>query len=107
MGYCAPRGIPHSHFLGGPDVWTQEDREKALAWHQRELERCPHCGTHPDEWDPDKGGSPHAREPGLRHCRGCEVSAQAGDLHEQHTKKKGHRRGVHPVMNLPRPAPTI
>lgn len=105
MGYCGPRGIPHSHFLGGPNEWTPDDRAKALAWHLYELERCPSCGTHPHQWDPEQGGDLNAYEPGLKHCRGCEVSAQADDKHEEHRKRRG-RRGTSPTLRRPKPDPT-
>lgn len=65
------------------------------------MERCQQCGTHPDDWNPDEGGDRNAYEPGLRHCRGCEVHAQAVDKHTEHTKKKGARRGVHPTLRSP------
>lgn len=52
MSYCGPRGIPYLHWLGGPMVWTQLDRDLALAWLTWERRRCPSCGLHPDD-DPD------------------------------------------------------
>lgn len=73
MGYCGPRGIPHSVFLGrvvrpGTDpTWLQSDREDALAWQAHENRRCGSCGTHPDEWDEDKSAY-HAH---LHQCKGC------------------------------------
>lgn len=98
MDYCGPRGIPHSHFLGGLNEWTPDDYQKALAWQLHEQRRCSSCGTHPDEWDPEQGGDPHAYEAGLTHCRGCEVNAKATDLHTEHTKQKGSRRGYRPAL---------
>ena len=92
MGYCAPRGIPHSWFLGGPYRWEPDDREKALAWHLHELERCPSCGTRPAEWDPRQGGDLHAYESQPHHCRGCEVKA-GGDEEFEKTRAR-HRRGT-------------
>lgn len=68
MAYCGPRGIPHSHFLGGPLVWTASDRDKALAWQRRENSRCPSCGTREDEWDRDEDAY-HAV---MLRCPGCE-----------------------------------
>jgi hypothetical protein len=79
MAYCGPRGIPHSHFLGGPPVWTREDRDKALWWHIHELGRCPECGTRYDEWDPTKGGHDHAYVHELRKCWGCVEKAKGED----------------------------
>ena len=101
MGYCGPRGIPHSAFLG----WELDDREKALAWHLHELQRCPDCGLHPHEFDEAHGGSQHAYVPGLKHCRGCEVRAQADDLMTEHTKRKG-RRGTKPTVRRVKLDPT-
>jgi hypothetical protein len=74
MGYCGPRGIPLSVFLGrkvhpGVDPeWTAADREDALAWADFEARRCTSCGTHPDEWAEDRQTAYHAH---LKECRGC------------------------------------
>lgn len=92
MAYCAPRGIPHSHFLGGPNRWGPDDRDKALAWQLHELERCPSCGTRPAEWDPARGGDLHAYEAVTVHCRGCEVKAQGDEEFDR--VRKQHRRGT-------------
>lgn len=96
MGYCGPRGIPHSHFLGGPPRWDPDDRDKALAWHLHELERCPSCGTRPEEWDPERGGDRNAYVGEARHCRGCEVKAQADDELEHHRSE--YPRGTDMVL---------
>lgn len=58
MAYCGPRGIPLSAFLG----WSQDDQDAALAWQADQAQRCPRCGTHPD--DPAGEASKHV-------CRGC------------------------------------
>jgi hypothetical protein len=72
MAYCGPRGIPHSHFLGGPARWTDIDREKALHWQDLEHATCQGCGTRSEEWDPAAGGDRRAYtfEPVV--CPGCE-----------------------------------
>jgi hypothetical protein len=73
MGYCGPRGIPLSVFLGrvvrpGVDAeWLPSDREDALAWQAHENRRCGSCGTHRDEWAEDKTAY-HAH---LDECPGC------------------------------------
>lgn len=90
MDYCAPRGIPHSHFLGGPPVWTHEDREKALWWLILDREKCSSCGTRPDEWDPAKGGHDHAYLPDLRKCYGCATKADG----EKKLDEKKHGAGT-------------
>ena len=73
MDYCAPLGISHSHFLGGPDVWTAADRDKALAWQERKRSTHDRCGTRREEWDPARGGSRHAFEYVPDVCPGCEA----------------------------------
>lgn len=50
LAVCAKAGIPHSHFLGGPLVWTDEDRDKAVAFLRFDAARCSGCGTFSDEW---------------------------------------------------------
>lgn len=100
MSYCGPRGISHSHFLGGPPVWTALDRDLALWWEIHRREACPSCGTRPDEWDPKVGGDLHAYEAQPVHCRGCEVTAQGEDWLERN--RDNLRRGT--SMQL-RPTP--
>lgn len=87
MGYCGPRGIPHWHFLGGPNVWTQHDRDAALWWLVHERERCGSCGTRPREWDPKQGGDLRAYEPKTEDCRGCAALAR-GEADLEHEKKE-------------------
>lgn len=88
MAYCGPRGIPHSHFLGGPLEWGPDDREKALWWEIHERQRCPHCGIRPEEFEKDRD----AYVPEDHHCRGCEI--QAG-MNERFEKERGaYRRGT-------------
>lgn len=77
MAYCGPRGIPHSHFLGGPPAWTDEDRDKALAWSERERQTHHKCGTRRDEWDPDRGGRRDAYDYLPDVCPGCEALERA------------------------------
>lgn len=71
MAYCGPRGIPHSHFLGGPALWTEADRDKAIWWSIHEAQKCPRCGTREEEWDPQRGGSIHAYHAVEHKCWGC------------------------------------
>lgn len=77
MAACVAHGISHSHFLGGPPVWTPEDRDKAVWYEIHKREACPSCGTRPDEWDPDKGGHDHAYLAQLQQCPGCATKAPA------------------------------
>lgn len=72
MALCERYQISYSHFTGGPAVWTQADRDKALAYRIRKAETCPNCGTRPDEWNPDKGGHRHAYLPTIEIDPGCE-----------------------------------
>lgn len=97
MGYCGPRGIPHSHFLGGPAVWSQADRDKALWWHMHQLESCPSCGTRKGDWDEDR----EAFAAEFVHCRGCEVLGRAQKDLDDHPKQ--FRRGTRAELrrNLP------
>lgn len=55
MAYCGPRGIPLSVFL----TWHQNDQDAALAWQAHESRRYPD-GTHPDDWNEERGGSRRA-----------------------------------------------
>lgn len=104
MAICETYRISHSHFLGGPPVWTQLDRDKAVwhvAWKQA---LCQQCGTHPDEWDPDKGGDRTAYVAVTVRCTGCASLEQHREALESDRKQQG-LRGVR--AELRRPAVTI
>ena len=61
MGYCGPRGIPHSTFL----EWSDLDREKALVWMVDDMSRCRGCGissADPDPYHVDLYRCPHCEE---------------------------------------------
>jgi hypothetical protein len=93
MAYCGPRGIPHSVFLGGPAGWTQDDRDKALAWQELQRQTCHACGTRAEEWDPDQGGDRGAYTFEIAVCPGCEQaerteSAMATDEWKSQRGKK-------------------
>jgi hypothetical protein len=97
MDICERYRIPHSHFLGGPLVWTQQDRDKAI-WHARHrAERCSGCGTHPDEWDPKKGGDRQAYAAVESRCAGCAALELQQELTESRPKED-RLRGVRIVL---------
>jgi hypothetical protein len=79
MAYCGPKGIPLSAFLS----WDDGDQEAALVWQGHEARRCPSCGTHPDDWDPARGGRRDAYAAEVVVCPGCREldggRAQSGD----------------------------
>jgi hypothetical protein len=54
---CLKAGIPHSHFLGGPLGWTDDDQDLALASFELDADRCPGpCGMPTSAMqDPDAG----------------------------------------------------
>jgi hypothetical protein len=54
-------------------VWTQADRDKAIAWHLRQLATCPRCGTRAEEWAEDQGGRRDAYVAEIHLCAGCEA----------------------------------
>lgn len=89
MAVCMKLGIRHSEFMS----WDRDDRDKALWFHIHELETCPDCGTRPDEWDPDKGGSDTAYRAELHKCWGCNERALA---EKKVTEAMG--AGVRPVL---------
>ena len=93
MAACARIGISHSHFLGGPPAWTDLDRDKAVWFEIYERERCPSCGTRPDEWDPAKGGHDHAYVATLHTCWGCVALAE-----KQKVIKEADQASVRPRL---------
>lgn len=78
MDYCGPRGIPHDKFLG----WPKTTRDKHLAWFLRHRVTCPSCGTRPEEWDPNRGGSRDAYRADFHECPGCVERQRAEDSPE-------------------------
>lgn len=98
LDICERHGISHSHYLGGPQLWTDLDREKVEAYKLWKSEACQKCGTHPDWWDPAKGGDRNAFIATDRRCPGCEVFEE---LHDQ-VHKGGRARGVQ-VHLIPNP----
>lgn len=89
MSYCGPRGIAWGAFL----QWDRLSRNAAVAWARRNAETCTSCGTHPDTWDPTRGGSEHALVAVIDACRGC-ATLQSGQqqLTDDMRKQGGHVR---------------
>ena len=90
LSYTVPLGIPHSHFLGGPDVWTAADRDKAAAWTEMQRQTCGGCGTRAEEWDPGMGGDLRAYATEMRVCLGC-VAIERGQKQMEDPGVKGQR----------------
>lgn len=77
-------------------MWTAADRAKALEHQAWTRACCRSCGSHPDWWDPKKGGHREAMVADARRCPGCEVLAQL-DQQIPTTEK-----GVHTFLRLNR-----
>ena len=75
MGVCRQYRISHSHFLGGPPRWDEDDQDKAIAHENYIRAACGECGTRLSEWeeDPDAFVGYHWR------CPGCEIIEQERD----------------------------
>jgi hypothetical protein len=69
LAVCAQYKRFHSEFL----ALSQDDRDKAIWQFLRDRSTCPHCGTRPEEWDPDVGGHRGAYVADLAECEGCVV----------------------------------
>lgn len=97
MKVCRAYQIPHSHFLGGPNRWTAQDRDKAIWQEIREAEKCPNCGTRPAEWEPARGGDRRAYAAKLDTCRGCQqIEARRAAIPEGHPGLGQHIMLVRP-----------
>lgn len=83
MAICGPAAIPHSYFLGGPNVWTELDRDKQRAWQRRQHETHGKCGIHPDVWDPERGGDPGVLRLASRTCAACELEETGRDSYDK------------------------
>lgn len=83
-------------------AWSPLDRDKAI-WHLiRGGETCRGCGTHPDAWDPDKGGHRAAYLAEVHLCPGCE-QRQRVEARLSSPENKG-QRGLSVIM---RPNPEV
>lgn len=81
----------HSEFL----AYGQDDRDKAIWQYIRERQTCSHCGTRPDEWDPDKGGSRNAYVGTIHRCQGCVVIERTEEAPQfQGINARGLRAGL-------------
>lgn len=96
---CAEYRISHTEFLR----WDPDDRAKALAAYARQRRTCSHCGTRPEEWDPERGGDRDAYLPTVKvPCRGCQVLDQAHNDEGMAARVK-QARGAQIVL-VPNPA---
>jgi hypothetical protein len=84
MAYCGPKGIPLSAFLS----WADADQDAALMWHAHEGQRCPQCGTHPDDWREDR----RSWVAEAHRCWGCQaVEAKHAELEKVENRGRGVR----------------
>lgn len=96
---CEIYRIPHSTFL----QWDPDDRHKAVMHQIRKSERCPSCGTHPDEWDPKAGGSRGAYVAKFHTCWGCKTKADGEAELERARENKNVRVPEGTTVRLQRP----
>lgn len=90
MRVCEKFRISHSHFLGGPQVWTDTDRDKAIWWHIRSAEACGSCGTRRAEWLDENGKWRRAFAAEKVRCYGCEAKEVA-----EKSLKEADGKGMH------------
>lgn len=90
LAVCAEFHLPHSEFL----AWGTSDRDKAIWWYLRKRQTCPGCGTRPDEWNPDVGGSWHAYRFEAVQCEGCLKRHRAEEALEKSKAPGMHVVGV-------------
>lgn len=57
--------------------WHDDDRDSALGLRLFRAESCAECQIHPSVWKPELGGRPDAVVPVWKHCRVCELLANA------------------------------
>ena len=65
--------LPLSEF----NSWEVDDQAAAVGKRLFEHEKCGECGVHPTVWNPALGGHPNAMVAVWKHCRVCELIAQA------------------------------
>lgn len=93
MAVCRQYQIPHSHFHGGPNEWTESDRGKAIAYEHHLKEACGRCGTRKEDWRDDDGQL--LPEPQwaavIRFCDGCEDYQRLDERIPDSLRKRGAR----------------
>lgn len=92
MAYCGPRGVPYSHWLGGADEWDDLSRAAALAWAEREADRCPGCGLHRSDLPSDLREFPVKGD--YVSCPGCEKKELTPNKPEGDKARHMHFRWV-------------
>lgn len=93
---CEKYRISHSHYLGGPPVWTDDDRAKVEAYEDWDRGNCAGCGSREEWWDPKRGGHREACVADTRRCLGCQIKEETRE------SVPIHERGVH-VFLVPNP----
>jgi hypothetical protein len=94
MAYCGPRGVP---FDTGWLSWSDLDRAAALAWLERDSDRCPGCGLHHADIHGERPDRLPVRGE-YRYCPGCDAKALT-------VKPPDDKREVQHFAWAPRPAP--
>lgn len=74
LGYCAPRGIPLSVFLGrtvypGDPQWLFDDAQAAIDWQSDQNQRCDGCGQYRAESEKKENSFAYRAE--ARRCHAC------------------------------------
>lgn len=62
--------------MGGPPVWNDADRVLAEQYATWAAGLCGSCGTHPDYFDPAKGGHRFAMVADTHRCPGCSLTEE-------------------------------
>jgi len=71
MRICDKHGIPYGHYHGGPNVWTQFDRDAQTAFLMREALRCPNCREFSHQWRTEHGFPDPLKEVESFECVPC------------------------------------
>lgn len=100
LALCEQFQISHSHFLGGPDEWTELDRAKAKAFRAYKNSRCPDCGTAPEEWVPKQGGHREAYIADVTFCPGCARIGEMRDSLDEAARKRGPHLHLRPRADV-------
>jgi hypothetical protein len=93
-----PKGLPHSVFLGrvvGPadPMWTDADRDKALAYERAMADLCPSCRTRMSVWEQERLSDTPPYVGQQRRCDGCQALRQ-----EEDNVPQGQRAWVHAYL---------
>ena len=78
-------------------MWTDRDRDKALAYRDYQRTVCSQCGTRYDDWDHGFPGQEDAYVAVYQRCVGCQVISEKQDGLKDDSDRHGKKIALIPA----------